>query len=182
MSKMFTLLSYASWGLGFLVFGGSLWFGKHWLLKQNRLSGYLVDLAWVAYQHQYYKTALFILEQGFKITPNYPSIVYTMGVIHLELGLLERAKDYLYIALLQNIEDALCLHHLGVLEYQSERYTIAIDHWINAIQHQAEPQAGTYYYLGLAYDALEESQAAYEIFQQGLELDPEHQDILASIA
>ncbi|MFN7311638.1 MAG: tetratricopeptide repeat protein [Vampirovibrionales bacterium] len=182
MSKLLTFFTYASWGFGFIAVGATLFVGILYLFAQKILSRYLFDVAWILYQKQYYKTALFILEQNFKITPNYPSLFYTMGVIHLELGHLERAKDYLYIALLQNSEDLLCLHHLGVLEYQSERYTLAIDHWINAIQHQEDPEADTYYYLGLAYDALNESQAAYEIFQQGLELDPQHQDMLTSMA
>ncbi|MCE2930187.1 MAG: tetratricopeptide repeat protein [Vampirovibrionales bacterium] len=182
MPKLVTLLTYSTLGLGAFFVGSSLILGILYFFAQQTLCRYLFDLAWILYQKQYYKTALFILEQTFKITPNYPSLVYTMGVIQLELGYLERAKDYLYIALLQNSEDSLCLYHLGVLEYQSERYTLAIDHWINAIQHQEEPEADTYYYLGLAYDALNESQAAYEIFQQGLELDPSHQDMMSSMA
>ncbi len=182
MSKMLTLVTYTAWGLGAFLAGIGLFWGIFYFFFQKKLSHYLFDLAWFVYQRQYHKTALFILEQTFKIRPNYPSLVYTMGVIHLELGYLERAKDYLYIALLQNSEDPLCLYHLGVLEYQSERYTLAIDHWINAIQYQEDPEGDTYYYLGLAYDALNESQAAYEIFQQGLELDPQHQDMLTSMA
>jgi tetratricopeptide (TPR) repeat protein len=182
MSKLLTLFTYASWGLGAFFVGASIFVSILYFFAQKTLSRYLFDLAWFIYQRKYYKTALFMLEQAFKVTPNYPSLVYTMGVIHLELGYLERAKDYLYVALLQNSEDPLCLYHLGVLEYQSERYTLAIDHWINAIQYQEEPDADTYYYLALAYDALNESQAAYEIFKQGLELDPQHQDMLTSMA
>ncbi len=182
MSKLLTIFTYASWGLGAFFVGASIFVCILYFFAQNTLSRYLFDAAWVLYQKQYYKTALFVLERVFQYTPNHPLLFYTMGLIHLELGHFERGKDYFYMALLQNSEDPLCLYQLGVLEYQSEHYTLAIDHWISAIQYQEKPEADTYYYIGLAYDALQEFQATYEIFQQGLELDPGHQDMLTSMA
>jgi tetratricopeptide (TPR) repeat protein len=182
MTPLIILLTYMSLGIGAFFLATVFLLGVVYFFAPSLLARYLFDLAGLFYQKQYYKTALFTLELVFQLKPNYPSLFFSIGTIQLELGYLERAKDYLYMALLQNIEDPLCLYHLGVLEYQSERYTLAIDHWINAIQYQENPEADTYYYLGLAYDALNESQAAYEIFQQGLELDPQHQDLLTSIA
>jgi tetratricopeptide (TPR) repeat protein len=182
MMPLIILLTYTSWAIGAFFLGSVFLLGSLYIFTPSLLARYLFDTAWLLYQKQYYKTALFILELVFQLKPNYPSIFFTIGVIQLELGYLELAKDYLYMALLQNIEDPLCLYHLGVLEYQSERYTLAIDHWINAIQYQGNPEADLYYYLGLAYDALNDSQAAYEIFQQGLEIDPQHPDLLTSIA
>jgi tetratricopeptide (TPR) repeat protein len=182
MTQLIIVLTYTSWAIGAFFLGTVFLLGSLYIFTPSLLSRGLFKMAEPLYQKQYYKTALFILELVFQLKPNYPSLFFTIGVIQLELGYLERAKDYLYMALLQNIENPLCLYHLGVLEYQSERYSLAIDHWINAIQYQENPEAETYYYLGLAYDALNESQAAYEIFQQGLELDPQHQDLLTSIA
>lgn len=182
MMPVIILLTYTSWAIGAFFLGSVFLLGSLYLFTPSLLARYFFKMANLLYQKQYYKTALFTLELVFQLKPNYPSLFYTLGVIQLELGYLELAKDYLYMALLQNIDDPLCLYHLGVLEYQSERYTLAIDHWINAIQYQETPEAETYYYLGLAYDALNESQAAYEIFQQGLEIDPQHQDLLTSIA
>jgi tetratricopeptide (TPR) repeat protein len=182
MTPVIILLTYMSWAIGAFFLGSVFLLGALYLFTPSLLASYFFKMAGLLYQKQYYKTALFTLELVFQLKPNYPSLFFTIGVIQLELGYLELAKDYLYMALLQNIEDPLCLYHLGVLEYQSERYTLAIDHWINAIQYQENPEAETYYYLGLAYDALNESQAAYEIFQQGLEIDPQHQDLLTSIA
>ncbi len=139
-------------------------------------------LAWWMYQRKYYKTALYLLEKAFQKDPSLPSITYTMGVIHLELNQLDRAKDYLYIATLQDPEDAQCLYHLGVLEYQEGRYTLAIRHWVNSLQYASEPDADLYYCLGLAYEALDAWQAASEMYEQGLQINPEHIDCLSANA
>jgi tetratricopeptide (TPR) repeat protein len=163
---------------GILASGLGLWL----FLGPLKIARLLYHFAWGFYQRDQYKPALFLLEQAFKLDPSFPAITYTIGVIHLDLGHLGLAKDALYIALLQNTEDPLCLYHLGVLEYQEEHYALAIEHWVKTIQYSSNPDADIYYYLGLAYEALEEWQTAYEVYQQGLEMLPGNSDLLAQLS
>ena len=176
---MSTLFNIALLGLGVLI--GVL--GLMWAIwRFAPVSRWFYHLAWWMYQRQYYKTALYLLEQAFQKEPSLPSITYTMGVIHLELNHLDRAKDCLYIAILQDPEDAQCLYHLGVLEYQEGRYKLAIQHWVNCLQYSTETDADLYYCLGLAYEALDAWQVASEMYEQGLQLDETHIDCLSASA
>jgi len=173
-------LSYWGWVLGcsIIVLGAAGW----WLIKKKKAYKWFYNKAVDLAAKGEYKTALMLLEQAFKIAPYYQPITYNMGVIHLELGHKGNAKDYFYLALLNTPEDALCSYNIGLLEYEDGHYTIAIEHWFNALQYAEAPDADINYCLGLAYEALEQWDTARDVYSQGLEADPENTNCLCAAA
>ena len=99
-----------------------------------------------------------------------------MGVIHMELGDKDTAKNYFQLSILEVPDDTSALYNVGLIEYEDERYEEAISSWLACIQHSEEVDPDVYYGLGLAYEGMEQWQTALEVYERNYELNPEHVD------
>lgn len=99
---------------------------------------------------------------------------------------LEQA-EHLYRQILQyDPSHANALHHLGIIAYQQERHPEAIDlirRAIDASTSEGQTAVRPYYYhnLGLAYEALNQTQLACNAYRRALELDSQNAVILESV-
>lgn len=135
---------------------------------------------WVTRQRFDY--ALFWMEQSFRLKPTDAAVLYKMGIIHQELGHPGQALDYFYLAQLQNPDNATYAYNIGVAEYDLGHYDVAISHWFTALQHAENVDIDVYYCMGAAYEALLDWRSAIEIYRQALDVDPQHEDCLFSLA
>jgi tetratricopeptide (TPR) repeat protein len=99
-----------------------------------------------------------------------------MGVIYMELGDNDVAKNYFQLSILEVPDDTSALYNVGLIEYEAESYEEAISSWLACIQHSDEVDPDVYYGLGLAYEGMEQWQTALEVYERNYELNPEHID------
>ena len=169
------------WGIGFVVLVGCIIAGFWWKAK-TQTARYLYNVAIDLYHKGRQQESLKILEKAFKKEPNYQPILYNMGVIHMELGDKDTAKNYFQLSILEVPDDTSALYNLGLIEYEDERYEEAISSWLACIQHSEEVDPDVYYGLGLAYEGMEQWQTALEVYERNYELNPEHVDSKVAMA
>jgi len=163
------------WGIGIGVAIVATIGGLWWQAK-TQTARYLYNVAIDLYHRGRLPEALKILEKAFKKEPNYQPILYNMGVIYMELGDNEIAKNYFQLSILEIPDDTSALYNVGLIEYEAESYEEAISSWLACIQHSDEVDPDVYYGLGLAYEGMEQWQTALEVYERNYELNPEHID------
>lgn len=163
------------WGVGIGVAVVVTIAGLWWQAK-TQTARYLYNVAIDLYHKGRLQEALKILEKAFKKEPNYQPILYNMGVIYMELGDNDVAKNYFQLSILEVPDDTSALYNLGLIEYEAECYEEAIASWVACIQHSDEIDPDVYYGLGLAYEGMEQWQTALEVYERNVELNPEHID------
>ena len=163
------------WGLGFGLSVVAMIAGFWWKVK-SQTARYLYNVAIDLYHKRRLQDALKILEKAFKKEPDYQPILYNMGVIYMELGDNDAAKNYFQLSILEVPDDTSALYNVGLIEYEAESYEAAISSWLACIQHSDELDPDVYYGLGLAYEGMEQWQTALEVYERNIELNPEHSD------
>ena len=174
LSNVFTAY-WLWWGIGLAVIVVAIIAGFWWKAK-TQTGLYLYNVAIDLYHKGRLQEALKILEKAFKKEPNYQPILYNMGVIYMELGDNEIAKNYFQLSILETPDDTYALYNVGLIEYEAASYEEAISSWLACIQHSDEVDPDVYYGLGLAYEGMEQWQTALEVYERNYELNPDHID------
>jgi tetratricopeptide (TPR) repeat protein len=113
--------------------------------------------------------AISYLKEDSKTSTN-PGIHFSLGTLYLHERDFEPAKEEFLRALQFNPDCSECYSNLGSIFLLQERYPEAVAALTRF--REAKPEnAGTYFYLGVAYDKLMDYQNAWSNYQKFLELD-----------
>jgi len=128
-----------------------------------------LDLAQLYQQQGRAQDAISLLDPIVKSSPD-PKLHFTLGALHLHQREFEPARQEFLRALQLKPDYVECYSNLGSIFLLEEKYPEAIDA-LTRFKAVRPEVAGTYFYLGIAYDKLDDVPNALGHYQKFLELD-----------
>ena len=113
--------------------------------------------------------AITILENSASNSTN-PEVYFTLGSLYLHSGQRKPAKRYLSQALQLNSDCVECYLKLGIISMRQEDFSQAI-HFFVRYQGLRPEEVMPYFYLGIAYDKLQDYLMAVTQYENFLEMD-----------
>jgi tetratricopeptide (TPR) repeat protein len=128
-----------------------------------------------------YDGAIAAFEKTLTLSPPYPTEIYTnMGMLYLETGQRDLARQKLARAMQLNPDNYLALNGLGILEQKEQNYGKALKHYLMAIEMNAN-FASSHYNLGMLYMDMGDLNNAVKTFMRALELRPMWSEAYSSL-